>query len=80
MKPAGTVQKIYRDFAIGDAAAILATFADDVEFRLAENHPLPRARGAANKPSRKISSPWPAPNGRVGGCASNKPSRLPMRS
>ena len=77
MKPADTVQKIYRDFAIGDAAAILATFADDVEIiRIA----MPRARGAANKPSRKISSPWPAPNGRVGGCASNKPSRLPMRS
>jgi ketosteroid isomerase-like protein len=44
MKPADTVQKIYRDFAIGDAPAILATFADDVEFRLAENHPY---RGAA---------------------------------
>jgi uncharacterized protein len=39
MKSADTIQKIYRDFAIGDAAAILATFTDDVEFRLAENHP-----------------------------------------
>ena len=45
MKPADTVQKIYRDFAIGDAAAILATFADDVEFRLAENHPYRDAAG-----------------------------------
>jgi ketosteroid isomerase-like protein len=38
------VRKIYRDFAAGDAAAILAVFADDVEFRLSENHPY---RGSA---------------------------------
>jgi ketosteroid isomerase-like protein len=39
-----TVRKIYRDFAAGDAAAILDVFADDVEFRLAEHHPY---RGTA---------------------------------
>ena len=39
-----TVRKIYRDFAAGDAAAILGVFADDVEFRLAEHHPY---RGTA---------------------------------
>lgn len=39
------VRKIYRDFAAGDAAAILAVFADDVEFQLAENHPY---RGSAS--------------------------------
>jgi len=39
MKPVDIVRKIYRDFAAGDAAAILAVFADDVEFRLAEGHP-----------------------------------------
>ena len=39
------VRKIYRDFAAGDAAAILAVFADDVEFRLAEGHPY---RGSAD--------------------------------
>ena len=33
------IRKIYHDFAAGDAAAILDTFADDVEFRLAEGHP-----------------------------------------
>jgi len=38
------VRKIYRDFAAGDAAAILAVFAEDVEFRLAEGHPY---RGSA---------------------------------
>jgi len=46
MKPIDTVRKIYRDFAAGDAAAILATFADDIEFRLAENHPYRGAGGA----------------------------------
>ena len=40
-----TVRKIYRDFAAGDAAAILDVFADDVEFRLAEHHPY---RGSAD--------------------------------
>jgi hypothetical protein len=39
-----TVRKIYRDFAGGNAAAILDVFADDVEFRLAEHHPY---RGSA---------------------------------
>jgi ketosteroid isomerase-like protein len=46
MKHVDTVRKIYRDFAAGDAAAILATFADDVEFRLAEGHPYRGAGGA----------------------------------
>jgi ketosteroid isomerase-like protein len=41
-----TVRKIYRDFAAGDAAAILAVFADDVEFRLAEGHPYRGGAGA----------------------------------
>jgi ketosteroid isomerase-like protein len=45
MKCADTVRKIYRDFAAGDAAAILAVLADDVEFRLAEGHPY---RGSSN--------------------------------
>jgi uncharacterized protein len=39
-----TVRKIYRDFAAGNAAAILDVFADDVEFRLADHHPY---RGSA---------------------------------
>jgi hypothetical protein len=39
MRHEATVRKIYRDFAAGDAAAILAVFEDDVEFRLAESHP-----------------------------------------
>lgn len=46
MKHVDTVRKIYRDFAAGDAAAILATFADDVEFRLAEGHPYRGSGGA----------------------------------
>lgn len=46
MKHADTVRKIYRDFAAGDAAAILEAFADDVEFRLTENHPYRGAAGA----------------------------------
>ena len=41
-----TVRKIYRDFAAGNAAAILAVFAEDVEFRLAEGHPYRSAAGA----------------------------------
>ena len=40
------VRKIYRDFAEGDAAAILAVFDDDVEFRLAESHPYRGSAGA----------------------------------
>ena len=40
------VRKIYRDFAAGDAAAIRAAFADDVEFKLAENHPYRGSAGA----------------------------------
>jgi len=46
MKHADTVRKIYRDFAAGDAAAILGVFADDVEFRLAEHHPYRGSKGA----------------------------------
>jgi ketosteroid isomerase-like protein len=46
MKPIDTVRKIYRDFAAGDAAAILAVFADDIEFRLAEGHPYRGSAGA----------------------------------
>jgi ketosteroid isomerase-like protein len=45
MSEVDIVRKIYRDFAAGDAAAILAVFADDVEFRLAEGHPY---RGSAH--------------------------------
>ena len=46
MKHADTVRKIYRDFAAGDATAILDVFADDVEFRLAEHHPYRGSKGA----------------------------------
>ena len=46
MQHVDTVRKIYRDFAAGDAAPILATFADDVEFRLAEGHPYRGSGGA----------------------------------
>ena len=46
MKHADTVRKIYRDFAAGDAAAILEVFTDDVEFRLAEHHPYRGSKGA----------------------------------
>jgi ketosteroid isomerase-like protein len=33
------VKHIYAWFAKGDGASILATFADDIEFKLAEGHP-----------------------------------------
>lgn len=46
MKHADTIRKIYRDFAAGNAAAILDAFTDDVEFRLAENHPYRGTAGA----------------------------------
>jgi len=46
MNQLDVVRKIYRDFAAGDAAAILAVFADDVEFRLAESHPYRGTAGA----------------------------------
>ena len=46
MKHADTVRKIYRDFATGDAAAILDVFTDDIEFRLAEHHPYRGSKGA----------------------------------
>jgi ketosteroid isomerase-like protein len=46
MKNIDRVRKIYRDFAAGDAAAILDVFADDVEFRLAEHHPYRGSAGA----------------------------------
>jgi uncharacterized protein len=45
MKPIDVVCKIYRDFAAGDAAAILNAFDDDIEFKLAEHHPY---RGSAS--------------------------------
>ena len=32
MKHVDAVRKIYRDFAAGDAPAILGMFADDIEF------------------------------------------------
>jgi ketosteroid isomerase-like protein len=46
MTHAETVRRIYRDFAAGNAAAILAVFSDDVEFRLAEGHPYRGSAGA----------------------------------
>ena len=46
MRQLDVVRKIYRDFAAGDAAAILAVFGDDVEFRLAESHPYRGSAGA----------------------------------
>ena len=39
MKKSDVVQKIYRDFAAGNAAEILGAFTDDIEFKLAEHHP-----------------------------------------
>jgi ketosteroid isomerase-like protein len=39
MKHIDLVNMIYRDFAAGNAPAILEAFADNVEFRLAEGHP-----------------------------------------
>ena len=45
MKAIDVVTKIYRDFAAGNAAEILETFAEDVEFRLAEGHPYRGAEG-----------------------------------
>ena len=44
MREIDTIRKIHRDFAAGNAAAILDAFADDVEFKLAEHHPY---RGSA---------------------------------
>jgi ketosteroid isomerase-like protein len=46
MKQVDIVRKVYRDFAAGDAQAILTVFAEDVEFRLAEGHPYRGADGA----------------------------------
>jgi ketosteroid isomerase-like protein len=46
MKPLDVVRKIYRDFAAGDGAAVLAAFAEDAEFRLAESHPYRGSAGA----------------------------------
>ena len=34
-----TVRKIYERFARGDVPTILATFDEDIEFRLAQGHP-----------------------------------------
>jgi uncharacterized protein len=39
MRNVEVVKHVYDRFAQGDAAAILATFSDAVEFRLAEGHP-----------------------------------------
>jgi uncharacterized protein len=39
MSKVATVKYIYDRFAQGDGPAILRTFTDDVEFRLAEGHP-----------------------------------------
>ena len=52
MKHSDAVRKIYRDFAAGDAAAILAAFADDIEFKLTEHHPY---RGPAGRLARQAS-------------------------
>jgi uncharacterized protein len=46
MKHVDAVRKIYRDFAAGDAPAILDAFADDIEFKLAEHHPYRGPAGA----------------------------------
>src|SRR5262245_37029492 len=46
MNHINVVRKIYRDFAAGDAAAILDVFSDDIEFRLAEHHPYRGSKGA----------------------------------
>jgi ketosteroid isomerase-like protein len=46
MSSVDIVKEIYRNFMAGNAAGILARFADDVEFRLAEGHPY-RGRDAA---------------------------------
>jgi uncharacterized protein len=46
MKHVDAVRKIYRDFAAGDAPAILDAFADDIEFKLAEHHPYRGTAGA----------------------------------
>jgi ketosteroid isomerase-like protein len=46
MSHVDSVRKIYRDFAAGDAAAILEVFAEDIEFRLAEGHPYRGSAGA----------------------------------
>jgi ketosteroid isomerase-like protein len=40
------VKTIYRDFAAGDASAILEAFAENVEFQLAEGHPYRGSRAA----------------------------------
>jgi ketosteroid isomerase-like protein len=46
MSKIDTVREIYRNFAAGNGPAILAKFADDIEFRLAEGHPYRGAQGA----------------------------------
>jgi ketosteroid isomerase-like protein len=46
MRQLDTIRKIYRDFAAGDAAAILDAFADDIEFKLTEHHPYRGSAGA----------------------------------
>lgn len=46
MRQLETIRKIYRDFAAGDAAAILDAFEDDIEFKLTERHPYRSAAGA----------------------------------
>jgi len=46
MKQLDIIRKIYRDFAAGDAAAILDAFVDEIEFRLSEHHPYRGSAGA----------------------------------
>jgi ketosteroid isomerase-like protein len=46
MKQVDVIRTLYSAFAAGDAAAILETFAEDVEFRLAEGHPYRGSAGA----------------------------------
>jgi uncharacterized protein len=46
MEHSDVVRKIYRDFAAGDAAAILTAFSDDIEFKLTEHHPYRGSAGA----------------------------------
>jgi len=46
MRNTDVVRNIYRDFAAGNAAAILETFSTDIEFQLAESHPYRGSAGA----------------------------------
>jgi uncharacterized protein len=46
MKHTEVIRGIYRDFAAGNAPSILDRFSEDIEFRLAENHPYRGSAGA----------------------------------